>query len=175
MNRASAGAGQLSLLELCMDERDRAVLAFARRHQQRRDVGDLVGRELGLSPTRYFQLLLAMLELARSRRRRPRTGDTAAGDAGPATAPIAGPPSAAVTGPLIMCRMTPLREIKSDGSNRTRSSAPRLTWDVRDRGSANGPGRPPSARTGALLGEHRLHPPQRWPWQQLVSNATGRP
>ncbi len=34
----------------------------ARRHQQRRDVGDLVERELGLSPTRYFQLLLAMLE-----------------------------------------------------------------------------------------------------------------
>jgi hypothetical protein len=62
MNRATAGAGQLSLLELCMDERDHAVLAFARRHQQRRDVGDLVERELGLSPTRYFQLLLAMLE-----------------------------------------------------------------------------------------------------------------
>ncbi len=45
-----------------MGEQNRAVLAFARRHQQRRDVGDLVGRELGLSPTRYFQLLLAMLE-----------------------------------------------------------------------------------------------------------------
>ena len=40
----------------------RNLLAFARRHLQRRDVGDLVGRELGLSPTRYFQLLLAMLE-----------------------------------------------------------------------------------------------------------------
>jgi hypothetical protein len=62
MNRATAGAGQLSLLELCMDERDHAVLAFAHRHQQRRDVGDLVERELGLSPTRYFQLLLAMPE-----------------------------------------------------------------------------------------------------------------
>jgi hypothetical protein len=62
MRRAAAGAGQLSLLELCMDERDRAVLAFARRHQQRRDVGDRVERELGLSPTRYFQLLLAMLD-----------------------------------------------------------------------------------------------------------------
>ncbi len=62
MKRGTAGPGQLSLLELCMDERDRAVLAFARRHQQRRDVGELVGRELGLSPTRYFQLLLAMLE-----------------------------------------------------------------------------------------------------------------
>lgn len=62
MKRATAGAGQLSLLELCLDERDRAVLAFARRHQQRRDIGDLAGRELGLSPTRYFQLLLAMLE-----------------------------------------------------------------------------------------------------------------
>jgi hypothetical protein len=53
MKRATAGAGQLALLEFCMDERDRAVLAFARRHQQRRDVGDLVQRELGLSPTRY--------------------------------------------------------------------------------------------------------------------------
>jgi hypothetical protein len=62
MRRATAGAGQLSLLDLCLDEQDRAVLAFACRHQQRRDVGDLVGRELGLSPTRYFQLLLAMLE-----------------------------------------------------------------------------------------------------------------
>jgi hypothetical protein len=62
MKRATAGPGQLSLLELCMDERDRAVLAFARRHQQQRDVSDLVQRELGLSPTRYFQLLLAMLE-----------------------------------------------------------------------------------------------------------------
>ncbi len=62
MKRATAGPGQLSLLELCMGEQDRAVLAFARRHRQRRDVGDLVGRELGLSPTRYFQLLLAMLE-----------------------------------------------------------------------------------------------------------------
>ncbi len=62
MNRATAGPGQLSLLELCMDERDRAVLTFARRHQQRRDVGDFVQRELGVTPTRYFQLLLAMLE-----------------------------------------------------------------------------------------------------------------
>lgn len=62
MKRAIAGPGQLSLLELCMDERDHAVLAFARRHEQRRDVGDLVQRELGLAPTRYFQLLLAMLD-----------------------------------------------------------------------------------------------------------------
>jgi hypothetical protein len=61
MRRAAAAAGQLSLLDLCLDERDRAVLAFARRHQQRRDVGDLVQRELGITPTRYFQLLLAML------------------------------------------------------------------------------------------------------------------
>ncbi len=62
MKRATAAAGQLSLLDLCLDEQDRAVLAFARRRQQRRDVGDLVGRELGITPTRYFQLLLAMLE-----------------------------------------------------------------------------------------------------------------
>ncbi len=63
MKRATAAAGQLSLLDLCLDEQDRAVLAFARRHQQRRDVGDLVKRELGITPTRYFQLLLAaMLE-----------------------------------------------------------------------------------------------------------------
>ncbi len=62
MKRATAAAGQLSLLDLCLDEQDRAVLAFARRHQQRRDVGDPVQRELGITPTRYFQLLLAMLE-----------------------------------------------------------------------------------------------------------------
>jgi hypothetical protein len=62
MKRATVGAGQMSLLELCMDQRDRAVLAFARRHQQRRDVDDLVQRELGVTSTRYFQLLLAMLE-----------------------------------------------------------------------------------------------------------------
>jgi hypothetical protein len=54
--------GQLSLLELCLDERDRAVLAFDRRHHRRRDVGNLVQQELGFSATRYFQLLLVMLE-----------------------------------------------------------------------------------------------------------------
>ncbi len=62
MKRAAAGAGQLSLLELCLDERDRAVLAFALRHRSRRHLGDLAQRELGVTPTRYFQLLLAMLE-----------------------------------------------------------------------------------------------------------------
>jgi hypothetical protein len=45
-----------------LHERDRAVLVFAARQQQQRDVGDLAQRKLGVTPTRYFQLLLAMLE-----------------------------------------------------------------------------------------------------------------
>jgi hypothetical protein len=55
--------GQLSLLAGCLDDRDRAVLAFARQHHLS---GGLrrVQAELGMSDTRYFQLLLALLERA---------------------------------------------------------------------------------------------------------------
>lgn len=54
--------GQLSLLAACLDERDRAVLAFAREHHLQGGVGDHVERELGCTTTRYMQLLAQMLD-----------------------------------------------------------------------------------------------------------------
>ncbi len=54
--------GQLSLLAGCLDEWDRAVLAFAREHHLSGGLPRLVPAELGMSETRYFQLLLALLE-----------------------------------------------------------------------------------------------------------------
>jgi len=61
--------GQLSLLACCLDAGDRSVLAFARAHHFAGRVEDaLTRRELGVSATRYFQLLVALLE-------RPETAD----------------------------------------------------------------------------------------------------
>ena len=52
---------QLSLLRECLDERDRAVLAFARAHHWQGAVAEHVHR-LGISQTRYYQLLARLLE-----------------------------------------------------------------------------------------------------------------
>ncbi len=62
MRRVKAVPGQLSLLAGCLDDRDRAVLAFAREHHLSGDLRRRVPAELGMSETRYFQLLLALLE-----------------------------------------------------------------------------------------------------------------
>lgn len=53
--------GQLSLLPLCLDGRDRAVLSFARAHHLQGSVSSRVHDELGLTETRYYQLLLQLL------------------------------------------------------------------------------------------------------------------
>jgi len=60
--------GQLSLLPLCLDGRDRAVLSFARAHHLQGSVASRVHDELGLTETRYDQLLLQLLP-----RRKPPT------------------------------------------------------------------------------------------------------
>lgn len=60
--------GQLSLLPLCLDGRDRQVLAFARTHHLQGTVRGRVQGELGVSETRYYQLLLQLLP-------RPETAD----------------------------------------------------------------------------------------------------
>ncbi len=52
---------QLSLLGGCLDEQDRAVLAFARAHHWQGSVAEQV-HQLGISQTRYFQLLARLLE-----------------------------------------------------------------------------------------------------------------
>ncbi len=67
MKRAAAGAGQLSLLELCLDERDPAVLAFALRHQSRRDLGDLAQRELGGHPDQVLPTAVGHARAAQGR------------------------------------------------------------------------------------------------------------
>ncbi len=69
MRRGKTAPGQLSLLAGCLDERDRAVLAFAREHHLAGRLRGRVQAELGMSETRYFQLLLALLE-------RPEVADT---------------------------------------------------------------------------------------------------
>ncbi len=69
MRRAKAVPGQLSLLAGCLDERDRAVLAFAREHHLAVGLRGRVQAELRMTETRYFQLLLALLE-------RPEVADT---------------------------------------------------------------------------------------------------
>ncbi len=61
MRTAKAGAGQLSLLGECLDAQDRAVLTFAREHHLQGRVRARVHAELGMTETRYFQLLLALL------------------------------------------------------------------------------------------------------------------
>lgn len=54
--------GQLCLLELCLDPRDQAVLAFPRRHHFAERVDERVQLELGYTPTRYYQLLVGLLD-----------------------------------------------------------------------------------------------------------------
>ncbi len=52
-----AGEGQLSLLAGILTETDRAVLELARGPGLQARAADQAPRVLGLSPTRYFQLL----------------------------------------------------------------------------------------------------------------------
>ena len=54
--------GQLSLLPGCLDAQDRAVLAFARDHHLQGRVGARVQAQLGMTQTRYYQLLLRLLD-----------------------------------------------------------------------------------------------------------------
>ena len=54
--------GQLSLLEHCLDERDRAVLALACQHHLQGRVEARVEQDLGCTSTRYMQLLARMLD-----------------------------------------------------------------------------------------------------------------
>jgi len=54
--------GQLSLLPGCLDAQDRAVLTFARDHHLQGRVDARVQAQLGMTQTRYFQLLLRLLE-----------------------------------------------------------------------------------------------------------------
>ncbi len=61
MRSAKAGAGQLSLLGECLDSQDRAVLTFARAHHLQGRVRARVQVELGMTETRYYQLLLVLL------------------------------------------------------------------------------------------------------------------
>ncbi len=65
------GVEQLSLLGGCLDERDRAVLAFAREHHWQGTVAEQV-HQLGVSQTRYFQLLAPAPRAGRGRRGRAR-------------------------------------------------------------------------------------------------------
>jgi len=54
--------GQLSLLPGCLDAQDRAVLAFARDSHLQGRVGARVQAQLGMTQTRYYQLLLRLLD-----------------------------------------------------------------------------------------------------------------
>jgi len=54
--------GQLSLLPGCLDAQDRAVLTFARDHHLQGRVGAHVQAQLGMTQTRYYQLLLRLLD-----------------------------------------------------------------------------------------------------------------
>lgn len=62
--RAKVGEGQLSLLADLLTDRERAVLEFARGPGLRARVADQGQQRLGLSPTRYFQVLGWLLERA---------------------------------------------------------------------------------------------------------------
>jgi len=57
-----AGEGQLSLLAGMLTEADRPVLELARGPGLRARVADQAQHLLGLSPTRYFQLLSRLLD-----------------------------------------------------------------------------------------------------------------
>lgn len=52
---------QLSLLSGCLGSRDRAVLAFAREHHLQGQVRGRVEVQLGMTETRYYQLLVGLL------------------------------------------------------------------------------------------------------------------
>lgn len=60
MRTAKVVAGQLSLLGECLDAQDRAVLAFAVQHHLQCRVRGRVEDELGMTETRYYQLLLVV-------------------------------------------------------------------------------------------------------------------
>ena len=62
MTRRPGVAGQLSLLEHCLDERDRAVLEFACQHHRQGRFEARVEQDLGCTPTRYMQLLARMVD-----------------------------------------------------------------------------------------------------------------
>ena len=62
MSGGAVPSGQLSLLLECLDERDLAVLGFAKRHHVHGMVEARVQAELGCSSTRYMQLLNALLD-----------------------------------------------------------------------------------------------------------------
>ncbi|MDP9459937.1 MAG: hypothetical protein M3Q22_06705 [Actinomycetota bacterium] len=84
--------GQLSLLEQCLDEQDRAVLAFARAHHWHGRIDDaLTWRELGVHATRYFQLRSRVAGAARGVRAR-------AGARAAATCAARAPPPATTPG-----------------------------------------------------------------------------
>jgi hypothetical protein len=133
MNPATAGAGQLSLLELCMGERDRAVLAFA-------SSGATSATSSSVSSGSHQPATSNCCWPCSSGPKPPpptpsssqACGRCGTGDGADSWTAIRGCDRPADHVPYD----APLREIKSDGSNGTRSSAPRLTWDVRDRGSA---------------------------------------
>ncbi len=50
------------MLPGCLDAQDRAVLTFARDHHLQGRVGAHVQGQLGMTQTRYYQLLLRLLE-----------------------------------------------------------------------------------------------------------------
>lgn len=58
----TAPPGQLSLLPGCLSELDRAVLSFACAHHLQGRVDARVRPELGVTTTRYYQLLAALLD-----------------------------------------------------------------------------------------------------------------
>ena len=60
--RSQEAAGQLSLLGHCLTEQDRAVLAFAQDHQLQGCSPTQVQGRLGMSQTRYLQVLTALLD-----------------------------------------------------------------------------------------------------------------
>ena len=57
-----AGLGQRSLLAAGLDQQDRSVLAFARDHQLQSRVGAGVEQQLRVTETRYYQLLVRLLD-----------------------------------------------------------------------------------------------------------------
>ena len=61
MRSAKAGDGQLSLLGECLEPQDRALLTFAQEHHLQGRVRVRVQAELGMTETRYYQLLLVLL------------------------------------------------------------------------------------------------------------------
>ena len=81
---AKVVAGQLSLLRECLDELDRAVLVFAVEHHLHGRVRGRVQEELGMTETRYYQLLVALLGRPAGADAEPEPGHPATGTAGAA-------------------------------------------------------------------------------------------